>query len=103
MRIGKHCAPGAHASGPGWSRNRAMRAILVIAAMVGVTAFPPGAASMQQPSRQLIKAGPDLGLPFSPAVKAGGLIYVSGMLATDAQAKLVPGDVRRRRGAYWTI
>lgn len=44
--------------------------------------------------RQIIRTGPDLGLPFSPAVKAGGFIYVSGTLATDASGKIIAGDVQ---------
>jgi 2-iminobutanoate/2-iminopropanoate deaminase len=48
----------------------------------------------QQSSKQIIKAGPDLGLPFSPAVRAGDLIYVSGTMATDAQGKLTPGTIQ---------
>lgn len=50
--------------------------------------------ALPQSGNKIIKAGPDLGLPFSPAVQAGNLIYVSGTMATDAQGKLVPGDVR---------
>jgi reactive intermediate/imine deaminase len=45
-------------------------------------------------SKQIIKSGPDAGLPFSPAVKAGGLIYVAGSLATDAQGQIVKGDIK---------
>jgi enamine deaminase RidA (YjgF/YER057c/UK114 family) len=48
----------------------------------------------QQSSKQIIKAGPDLGLPFSPAVRAGDLIYVSGTMATDANGKLVAGTIQ---------
>ena len=33
-------------------------------------------------------------LPFSPAVKAGSFVYVSGMMATDANRRLVAGDIR---------
>ena len=47
-----------------------------------------------QSSKQIIKTGPDLGLPFSPAVKAGGLIYVAGHVATDAQGQVVKGDIK---------
>lgn len=50
--------------------------------------------SVQQGSKQIIKTGPDLGLPFSPAVRAGDLIYVSGTMATDAQGKLVAGTIQ---------
>jgi reactive intermediate/imine deaminase len=45
-------------------------------------------------SKQIIRTGPDLGLPFSPAVKAGGLIYVAGTLATDAQGQVIKGDIK---------
>jgi reactive intermediate/imine deaminase len=47
-----------------------------------------------QRSKQVIRAGPDFKLPFSPAVKAGNFIYVSGTLATDDAGKIVPGDAR---------
>jgi enamine deaminase RidA (YjgF/YER057c/UK114 family) len=46
-----------------------------------------------QSAKEIVKVGPDLPLPFSPAVKAGGLIYVSGTLATDAQGKVVGEDI----------
>ena len=48
----------------------------------------------QQGSKQIIKIGPDLGLPFSPAVRAGDFVYVSGTMATDAQGKLVTGTIQ---------
>jgi len=44
--------------------------------------------------KQIVKSGPDLGLPFSPAVKAGGLIYVSGTVAVDTSGHIVAGDIR---------
>jgi 2-iminobutanoate/2-iminopropanoate deaminase len=50
-----------------------------------------------QPSpKRIIKTGPALGLPFSPAVQAGDLIYVSGTMATDAQGKLVAGTIKEQ-------
>ena len=49
---------------------------------------------LQQSGKKIIKAGPALGLPFSPAVQAGNLIYVSGAMATDAQGKLAPGNIQ---------
>jgi 2-iminobutanoate/2-iminopropanoate deaminase len=51
-------------------------------------------ASMQSTGKEIVKVGPDLPLPFSPAVKAGGLIYASGTLSTDPQSKIVGDDVR---------
>ena len=47
-----------------------------------------------QSSKQIVKTGPDLGLPFSPAVKAGGMIYVAGTVATDAQGQIIKGDIK---------
>jgi enamine deaminase RidA (YjgF/YER057c/UK114 family) len=47
-----------------------------------------------QPStRQIITTGGNPALPFSPAVKAGGFIYVSGSIG-DGSTPLVKGDVR---------
>jgi 2-iminobutanoate/2-iminopropanoate deaminase len=46
--------------------------------------------------RQAFRAGPDFGLPFSTAVQAGDFVYASGVLATDASGKLVPGDIRKQ-------
>jgi reactive intermediate/imine deaminase len=50
--------------------------------------------SMQPPTKEIVTAGPlPLG-PFSTAVKAGGLIYVSGTLAQDASGAIVgKGDI----------
>jgi reactive intermediate/imine deaminase len=48
----------------------------------------------QPSSKEIIRTGPDLGLPFSAGVKAGGLIYVSGTLATDVKGQIVPGDIK---------
>jgi 2-iminobutanoate/2-iminopropanoate deaminase len=49
-------------------------------------------AVMQQNAKQIVSAGPAPIGPFSPAVKAGGLIYLSGTLAPE-QGGVVPGDV----------
>jgi enamine deaminase RidA (YjgF/YER057c/UK114 family) len=47
-----------------------------------------------QSGRQVIRAGPDLKLPFSPAIRSGNFIYVSGTLATNASGQLAGGDIR---------
>jgi enamine deaminase RidA (YjgF/YER057c/UK114 family) len=64
------------------------------------TAFAAGfwlcEVSAMASSRQAFRAGPDLGLPFSTAVRAGDLVYASGVLATDAAGKVVPGDIREQ-------
>jgi 2-iminobutanoate/2-iminopropanoate deaminase len=49
---------------------------------------------MQAPSKQIVTAGPSPVGPYSPAVKSGGLIYVSGTLAQDPSGAIVgKGDV----------
>jgi aminoacrylate peracid reductase len=52
------------------------------------------ALTMQTSSKQIITQGPAAVGPYSPAVKAGGFIYVSGTLAEDASSTIVgKGDV----------
>jgi reactive intermediate/imine deaminase len=66
-----------------------MRAALLLAAFVGM--------SMQMPSKEIVTAGPAPMGPYSPAVKANGLIYVSGTLAQDDAGTIVgKGDVGRQ-------
>jgi reactive intermediate/imine deaminase len=73
---------------------RAPRFRLPVAA--GVTAVV-GLALTLTPSamqtKQIVNRERGLNLPFSAAVKAGGLIYLSGTLATDDAGQLVEGDV----------
>jgi reactive intermediate/imine deaminase len=48
---------------------------------------------MTMQKKEMVNAGPAPVGPYSPAVKAGGLIYVSGTLAQDDKGALVaPGD-----------
>ena len=47
-----------------------------------------------QSSKQIIRFGSDLKLPFSPAVAAGGFLYLSGALATDDSGKFAGGDIK---------
>jgi reactive intermediate/imine deaminase len=50
--------------------------------------------SMQSQSKEIIAVGPASSSPLSHAVKAGGLIYVSGTLSQDAAGAIVgKGDV----------
>jgi len=48
----------------------------------------------QTSSKQIIKVGGNPNLPFSPAVKAGGFIYVAGAIGTDASGAVAKGDVK---------
>jgi len=62
-----------------------------------VLAFVIAAVTMtlaQPSSKQIIKVGGNPSLPFSPAVKAGGLIYVAGAIGTDANGSVAKGDVK---------
>jgi enamine deaminase RidA (YjgF/YER057c/UK114 family) len=47
----------------------------------------------QSPARQIINPSGSSNLPFSPAVKAGGFIYVAGAIG-DGSSPLAKGDVR---------
>ena len=45
--------------------------------------------------KEAVKTGPaPLGLPFSPAVKFGELLFVSGQGPIDKAGKVIPGDIR---------
>lgn len=64
---------------------------LLSAIAAGAFLFLP----MQTATKQIVTAGPAPVGPYSPAVKAGGLIYVSGTLAQDESGAVVgKGDVR---------
>jgi reactive intermediate/imine deaminase len=47
-----------------------------------------------QSGKQIVTMGGNATLPFSPAVKAGGLIYVAGTLGTDAKGAIAKGDIK---------
>ena len=52
------------------------------------------ALTMQTSTKQIVTAGPAPVGPYSPAVKAGGFIYVSGTLAQDSAGAIVgKGDI----------
>jgi reactive intermediate/imine deaminase len=59
--------------------------IAALLLVVAVGAALPAAAQPQAPA---------LPAPFSPAVTAGNLVYLSGVLPTDASGAIVAGDVR---------
>src|SRR5574339_444847 len=48
--------------------------------------------AMQTSSKQIVNIGPPPVGPYSVAVKAGGLIYVSGTLSQDDKGDLVGAD-----------
>ena len=56
--------------------------------------FAAGLSSQDKPTVQFITpTGASATLPFSPAVRVGNLLYLSGQLGTDSTGKLVPGGV----------
>jgi reactive intermediate/imine deaminase len=62
--------------------------------VAAVTLFCCSMIAMQKPTKQIVNAGPVPVGPYSPAVAARGLIYVSGALAQDASGAVIgKGDV----------
>jgi reactive intermediate/imine deaminase len=61
-----------------------------LACLISIAAVAAGGQS----ARQIVRAGRQADLPFSPAVKAGNLIYLSGQLPTDDAGKVIAGDIR---------
>ncbi len=49
--------------------------------------------SAQTGSRQIVRPPAGQTPPYSPAIKAGGLVYVSGTLPLDEKGNLVQGDI----------
>jgi enamine deaminase RidA (YjgF/YER057c/UK114 family) len=47
-----------------------------------------------QSSKQIVTTGGNPALPFSPAVKVGGLIYVAGTLGTNPSGAIAKGDIK---------
>jgi reactive intermediate/imine deaminase len=52
-----------------------------------------GALAAQTP-RQVYRVGPDMKLPFSPAVRAGDFIYIAGSLAVDDSGNVIKADIK---------
>jgi 2-iminobutanoate/2-iminopropanoate deaminase len=68
-----------------------MRLLIALAAVTAAVAM----AFAQSSSKQIISAGSGGGnLPFSPAVKAGGFIYVAGTIGPPAGGTLAKGDIK---------
>ncbi|HEV2118579.1 MAG TPA: RidA family protein [Candidatus Bathyarchaeia archaeon] len=50
--------------------------------------------------KEAVRTGPaPLGLPFSPAVKFGELLFVSGQGPIDKNGKVIPGNIRAQTKA----
>ena len=48
-------------------------------------------------AKEVVKMGAGSGLPFSPAVKAGNFVYVSGALATNEKGRSCQERFKNRR------
>ena len=66
-----------------------MRGFATLALVLAAVA----AAGAQSSTRQIITTGGNPSLPFSPAVKAGGLVYVAGAIG-DGSTPLAKGDIK---------
>ena len=64
---------------------------LLIAIALG--AALAGCATARNEPEFLVKPGAAT-LPFSPAVRAGGLLFLAGKLGTDSTGKLAPGGIK---------
>jgi len=50
--------------------------------------------------KEAVKTGPaPLGLPFSPGVRFGDLLFISGQGPIDKTGKVIPGDIRTQTKA----
>lgn len=67
--------------------------VLTLVGGQGAQMMEPKAPGAPTTQRRAITAGPAPIGPYSPAVAAGGLVYVSGMLGTGADGQLVGPDV----------
>lgn len=69
-----------------------MRALLV-APLISLT-FTLTLAAQNKPAVQWIApTGAAASLPFSPAVRVGNVLYLSGQLGTDSTGNVVPGGI----------
>src|SRR5881392_1906821 len=65
---------------------------LLITLALAITAVSMTLA--QSSSKQIVTTGGNPALPFSPAVKAGGLIYAAGTLGTNSSGAIAKGDIK---------
>ena len=66
-----------------------MRLFTVIALTIAAVSM-----TIAQSGKQIVTVGGNPSLPFSPAVRADGLIYVAGTLGTGASGALAKGDIK---------
>ena len=66
---------------------------LIRVAPLGLLLALPLAAQDKPTVQYIVPAGAAATLPFSPAVRVGNILYLSGQLGTDSTNKLVPGGI----------
>jgi reactive intermediate/imine deaminase len=66
---------------------------LVVAPLLAVSLTFSLTAQNPPVVQYIAPAGAAANLPFSPAVRVGNLLYLSGQLGTDSTGSLVPGGV----------
>jgi 2-iminobutanoate/2-iminopropanoate deaminase len=72
-----------------------MRKLLTL--LIALVLFTTAGFAQTKGSREVVttKDMPQTGLPFSPAIKAGGFVFASGQIAIDpATGKMVEGDIK---------
>jgi 2-iminobutanoate/2-iminopropanoate deaminase len=70
-----------------------MRPIHRFAVFALLVAAPLAAQEKPPTVQYIVPAGAAATLPFSPAVRVGNLLYLSGQLGTDSTNKLVAGGI----------
>ena len=65
-----------------------MRALFALPLLLG--ALAPALTAQDKPP---VYIGGSAAMPFSPAVKVGNILYLSGQLGTDSTGKLAPGGI----------
>jgi len=71
--------------------NRALLALVAAAALGGCSAASTSTAGGEP---EYLVAPDAASRPFSPAVRAGGLLFLAGKLGTDNGGKLAPGGIQ---------
>lgn len=66
---------------------------LLLAPLLAVTLTLSLAAQNKPAVQYIAPAGASANLPFSPAVRVGNVLYLSGQLGTDSTGTLVPGGI----------
>lgn len=66
---------------------------LALASLLSVTLTLSLAAQNKPVVQYITPPGASANLPFSPAVRVGNVLYLSGQLGTDSTGNLVPGGI----------